>query len=209
MSTESTGNSSTTVGARPGATGPTRPTPTRPGQARPVQGQPRTQQPTGAAQANGRPAQAPPNAGGRAQVRPAEAPRGAVRAGVRPAGVLKGPRKARLTLSQVNPWSVLKLSFLLAVAVGIISVVMTGVVWNVVNGMGVFTEINTLVRQVEGAQSTFDIYRFVGFERIVSAATVIAVANVLVLTALSTLFAFLYNIGSGLVGGLRVTLTDE
>lgn len=125
------------------------------------------------------------------------------------ARAVRGPRKARLSLSRLDPWSVLKLSFLLAVALGIIGVVLTAVVWNVVNGMGVFTEINGLVRQVEGSGSTFDLYDFVGFERMVSLATVIAVANVLILTALATLFAFLYNIGSGLVGGLRVTLSDE
>lgn len=199
--TESTAGSSTAFGGRTDDARPKAPFTApqgRPGQARPVQGAART--------AGVR--QGPPRPGAGTGLGGVRAPQGAVRDGTQPL-IRKGPRKARLTLSRLDPWSVLKLSFLLAVALGIISVVMIAVVWNVVNGMGVFTEINTLVRQVEGSESTFDLYDFVGFERMLSLATVIAVANVVVLTALATIFAFLYNIGSGLVGGLRVTLTDE
>ncbi len=121
----------------------------------------------------------------------------------------RGPRKARLTVARVDPWSVLKLSFLLAVALGVIGVVATGMVWFVINGMGVFDSVTDTVRAVGGEDSSFDVLDYVGFERVLSVSTVIAVANVVILTALATLFAFLYNIGSGLIGGLNVTLTDE
>ncbi|MFC5381251.1 DUF3566 domain-containing protein [Aquipuribacter nitratireducens] len=120
----------------------------------------------------------------------------------------RGPRKARLSVARLDPWSVLKLSFLLAVALGIVGVVMTAVVWNVVNGMGVFTDVNEIVRQVDGSDR-FDILSYVGFERVLSLSVVISVANIVILTALATLFAFIYNLSSGLVGGLHVTLTDE
>ncbi len=123
-------------------------------------------------------------------------------------GVRRGPRKARLSVARLDPWSVLKLSFLLAVALGIVGVVMTAVVWNVVNGMGVFTDVNEIVRQVDGSDR-FDILSYVGFERVLSLSVVISVANIVILTALATLFAFIYNLSSGLVGGLHVTLTDE
>ncbi|MGJ7439507.1 DUF3566 domain-containing protein [Aquipuribacter sp. MA13-6] len=124
------------------------------------------------------------------------------------AAVRRGPRKARLSLARLDPWSVLKLSFLLSVALGIIGVVVTAVVWNVIDGMGVFTDINEIVGQVQG-DALFDIYAYVGFERMLSLSVVVSVANVVILTALATLFAFVYNISSGLVGGLHVTLTDE
>ena len=169
----------------PGAARPAQP---RPGQARPAQpGQPRPGQ-----------ARAP---------RPGQPVAGPARGG-RP-GVRRGPRKARLSLARVDPWSVFKLSLLLAVALGIIGVVVTAVVWNVVNGMGVFSDVNSLVGQVQGDQNAFDIYDYVGFERMLSLSVVVSAVNVLIITALSTLFAFVYNISSGLVGGLHVTLTDE
>jgi Transmembrane domain of unknown function (DUF3566) len=124
----------------------------------------------------------------------------------RPVG---GARKARLSLARIDPWGVLKLSFLLSVALGIIYVIAVAILWKVVDGMGVFTDINNLVHDVDTANADFNILDFVGFERILSLATVIAVADVLLLTVLSTLFAFLYNLGSALVGGIRVTLTDD
>jgi len=128
---------------------------------------------------------------------------------VNPAAVRRGPRKARLSLARLDPWSVLKLAFLLSVALGIIGVVVTAVIWNVVNGMGVFEDINRIVGQIQGDGAPFDINAFVGFERMLSLSVVISVVNVFILTSLATLFAFVYNISSGLVGGLHVTLTDE
>lgn len=124
-------------------------------------------------------------------------------------GQSAGPRRARLTVARVDPWGILKISFLLAVALGIVYVVAAAVLWNVVDGMGVFRDINDVVRQIEGENSDFDIYLFVGLQRVLSLATVIAVVNVVIITLLATLFAFLYNLGSALVGGTRVTLTDE
>ncbi len=47
-------------------------------------------------------------------------------------------RSVRLTVAGLDPWSVLKLSFLLSVAIGIALVVASIVLWSVLNGMGVF-----------------------------------------------------------------------
>lgn len=102
----------------------------------------------------------------------------------------------------------MKLSFLLSVAIGIAMVVAAGVLWTVLDGMGVFSDINDLVSQILGS-SAFDINDFIGFGRVLSFGTVLAVVNVVLLTALSTLGAFLYNIAASLVGGLHLTLTDD
>jgi len=89
--------------------------------------------------------------------------------------------------------------------------VATVVVWQVLNGMGVFTSVNNLVKDILGTQAgaSFDLYKYIGRSRVLSLATVLAVVNVVLLTALSTLGAFLYNLSSGLVGGLHVTLSDD
>ena len=112
-------------------------------------------------------------------------------------------------MASVDPWSVLKLSFLLSVAIGIALVVASVVLWSVLDGMGVFTDINKVLEDVGGAQSRLNVYDYVGFGRVVSLSTVLGVVNVVLMTALSTLGAFLYNLASSLVGGLNVTLTDE
>ncbi|GAB7192153.1 hypothetical protein NUM3379_28620 [Kineococcus sp. NUM-3379] len=118
------------------------------------------------------------------------------------------PRRVRLTLARIDPWSVTKLSFLLSVAVGLALVVATAVVWVVLNGMGVFSSVNGLLQTIVGSNG-LDVYEYVGFGKVVSLATVVAVVDVVLLTALSTLVAFLYNVSAALVGGLRVTLSDD
>lgn len=120
------------------------------------------------------------------------------------------PRRIRLTVSHIDPWSTMKMAFLLSVALGIAMVVMTAVLWTILSGMGVFTKVNSLIGSViqEGGRP-FDIMDFVGFGRVISLSIVIAVFDVILMTALSMLGAFLYNVSASLVGGAQVTLTDE
>ena len=118
------------------------------------------------------------------------------------------PRRVRLVVSRLDPWSMLKMSFLLSVAAGIMLVVATAVLWLVLSGMGVFAQVNELIAGLMGSQR-IDVLEFVGLTRVVSLATIVAVLNVLVITALGTIFAFLYNTAARLVGGLTVTLTDD
>ena len=119
-------------------------------------------------------------------------------------------RRVKLTVSRVDPWSAMKMSFLISVALGIAGVVMVAVLWMILSGMGVFSEVNRLVGSVlQDSQNPFDLMDFLGFGRVLSLSIVIGVIDVILLTALSTLGAFLYNICSSLVGGLQLTLTDD
>jgi hypothetical protein len=105
----------------------------------------------------------------------------------------------------------MKLSFLLSVAAGIAGVVMVAALWFILSSMGVFTDLNRTVEAVlnttNGAK--FDLMNYIGLGRVVSLSIVVAVIDVILVTAVSTLGAFLYNVSSSLVGGLQVTLTDD
>ena len=103
----------------------------------------------------------------------------------------------------------MKLSFLLSIAIGIAIVVAVAVVWNVLNAMQVFTQVDGLITDIAGTESFINILEYVEFSRVMSIAVVVAVADIVIITALATLFAFLYNVVAALVGGLHVTLTDE
>lgn len=180
--------------ARPtsGATGSTS---TVPG-ARPVSGQ--TARPAGG--------QTPRN--GTPPSRPGAKP------GTRPVGARprrpQAARRVRLAVARVDPWSVMKLSFLLAVAAGIAGVVVTMVLWLVLSGMGVFADIDRIIKELLSSSTTsFEIMDYIGFGRVISLSVVFGVINIVLLTAISTLAAFLYNISSALVGGLQLTLTDD
>ncbi|MBM7817821.1 hypothetical protein JOE63_000298 [Cellulosimicrobium cellulans] len=120
-----------------------------------------------------------------------------------------GPRRVRLAVSRIDPWSAMKLGFLLAVAIGIMTVVATAVVWYVLDGMMVFAKIEDLFTQIVGTETDVDIQQYVAFGRVISIATLLGVVNVVIITALSTIMAFLYNIVAALVGGVHLTLTDD
>lgn len=114
-------------------------------------------------------------------------------------------------VSRVDPFSVMKVGFLVSVAMGIALVVMTGVMWGLMSAMGVFDSVNELAGQIigDGSGETFDVMDFLGFGRVLSLSIVIAVVDVFLMTAIATLGAFLYNIVASLVGGVHMTLTDD
>jgi hypothetical protein len=118
---------------------------------------------------------------------------------------------ARLTVASIDPWSALKMSFLLSVAALIALVIGVAVLWVVLNGIGVFDQLNTMLGTIGLSTETreFDIYKYVGLGKVISIAVVIGVANAALLTALATVTTLLYNLSAGLVGGVRVTLSDD
>jgi hypothetical protein len=145
-------------------------------------------------------------ASGDPQVVDAPEPAGAMSGSSGPGGT----RRVRLTVSRIDPWSVLKLSFLLSVALGIGLVTATIVLWIMINIMGVFDGLNDILQNTDSEGGTsFDVYNYVGLGRVISLSTFISVLNVIIIMALSTLGAFLYNTAASLVGGLHITLSDD
>jgi len=119
-------------------------------------------------------------------------------------------RRARLLISKVDPWSVLKMAFLLSVALGIVTVVAAIVLWTVLDLTGIFDQVDSLLGTLAGSESGgFELKKVASLGQVASFATIIAVVNVVLLTALSMLSAVLYNISATLVGGIGVTLTDD
>ncbi len=118
------------------------------------------------------------------------------------------PRHVDLTVARVDAWSVLKISFLTSIVLGIASVVATIVVWKVLDGMNVFGSVEEFLIEL-GAQKFLSLMEYVRLPRVVSYATIIGVGNIIIMTALSTLIALLYNLLASLVGGVRVSLMDE
>lgn len=130
--------------------------------------------------------------------------------GQRPAAAAsKGPRRVKLVLSRIDPWSVMKLSFLLSIAVGIAIVTATWVIWTVLNSMGVFASVISVIEEIDAMNQFGPLLEYVELSRIISAATVIAVADVVIMTVIATLGAFIYNLVAAMIGGLHVTFTDE
>src|SRR5690606_27965020 len=128
-----------------------------------------------------------------------------------PAGS-KQPRRARLRLTRIDPMSVMKTSFLLSVAFGVVTFVAVLIVWSILGAAGLWDAANDTVGTVltSGDQaSTFDIRAYLGMGRVLGFTLVVAVLDVILLTAIATLGAFLYNMAAALVGGVEVTLAED
>ncbi len=121
-----------------------------------------------------------------------------------------GPRRARLLLSRIDPWSVMKSAFMLSVSIAIVTLVAVALLWWSLDVTGVFAAIGRTIDDVAGSGSTsFDFLALVGFSRVMGVALVLAAVEIVLVSALSTLFAFLYNLSVGLTGGLEVTLSED
>jgi hypothetical protein len=121
------------------------------------------------------------------------------------------PRRARLRLTRVDPWSVMKTAFLLSIAFGVVTVVSVLMVWSVLGAAGVWDSINRTVQDVVGGQDSagFDVEDYLGTSRVIGFTMLVAVIDVVLLTAIATLGAFLYNMAAALLGGVEVTLAED
>ena len=105
----------------------------------------------------------------------------------------------------------MKTAFLLSIAFGVVTVVSVLMVWSVLGAAGVWDSINQTVQDVVGGQdsSGFDVQNYLGTSRVLGFTMVVAVVDVLLLTAIATLGAFLYNMAAALLGGIEVTLAED
>ncbi|MFC3573491.1 DUF3566 domain-containing protein [Streptomyces yaanensis] len=120
-------------------------------------------------------------------------------------------RKARLRVAKADPWSVMKVSFLLSIALGICTIVAAAVLWMVMDAMGVFSSVGGTIQEATGSTDSngFDLQSFLSLPHVLIFTSVIAVIDVVLATALATLGAFIYNLSAGFVGGIELTLAED
>lgn len=121
----------------------------------------------------------------------------------------EGPRRAHLRVSRVDPWSVMKTSFILSLGVGIVVIVAIVLLWMILTAFGVFEAINKTVNDVAGSSTSFDLMELISFGRVFGYSLVLAAFEVVMTSALATLVAAIYNVTSGFTGGFEVTLSED
>ncbi|AZN31121.1 DUF3566 domain-containing protein [Flaviflexus salsibiostraticola] len=113
-----------------------------------------------------------------------------------------------MTISRIDPWSALKVSFLLAVGLGVMIVVSAVVLWMVFDAMNVFASIRDLLETL-GSEPLLELMQYLEFGRVVSFSIIVAVIDIILFTFLGGIMALLYNLIAALVGGTHITITDE
>ena len=119
-------------------------------------------------------------------------------------------RRAQLVLSRIEPWSVMKFSFLISLVGWVVLFVAVAALYFMLAKLGVFHTIESTVSQVtssrnhagSNASSWFSASRVLGYTMLVGA------INVVVITALATVGSVIYNLVTHLAGGIEVTLRE-
>lgn len=117
-------------------------------------------------------------------------------------------RRVRVTVTRVDPWTVLRLSFLLSIAAAIITLVAVILLWVMLATAGVFISVDDTLQQVLG-EGALTITQYFSFGRVFSVALLIAAIDVVLITALATIGAFLFNLAASLTGGLELSVTED
>ncbi|MDR0489146.1 MAG: DUF3566 domain-containing protein [Propionibacteriaceae bacterium] len=121
-------------------------------------------------------------------------------------------RRARLRVSRVDPWSVMKTALLFGVAGWIIFIVATWIVFTVLDMTGLYGAINDTVAQVFASPDTVDQFQvetYINTTRATALAALVGAVNVVIITALTTIFAFVYNLTAVVMGGIEVTMAED
>jgi uncharacterized membrane protein SpoIIM required for sporulation len=116
-------------------------------------------------------------------------------------------KQVRLRLVYVDFWSAVKLSFLAAVAIAVVTVVSFFLMYLVVQTTGLITKVDELFQSVsDGGVSLTSI---VGLPQVMAFAAVVAILNLIVVTVLGAVVAGIYNLAVKVTGGLLVGFTSN
>ncbi|HEX6470242.1 MAG TPA: DUF3566 domain-containing protein [Streptosporangiaceae bacterium] len=124
----------------------------------------------------------------------------------------KPPRRAHLQVSRFEPWSVMKFSFIMSLVCFVVLLVAVTVLYMILSGLGVFdaisSTINDLTREQGAKAGGLDAASWFSFKRVFGYTALIGSLNVLLITALATVWAVIYNLAADFVGGVEVTLKE-
>ncbi len=131
---------------------------------------------------------------------------------VRDKKVRRGAPRARrmsLSLTRIDAWSAAKVAFMLSIAGGIIQIVAAGMLWAMLNVVGVFDQVTQIVSSTGLDAGGFDLTNVFSLSTVLSAVTILSIFEVILITILVVIITLLYNVVSTLVGGVHVTLGDD
>jgi hypothetical protein len=121
----------------------------------------------------------------------------------------KGPIRASMQIRRVDPWTVLKVALVLSSALFFVWMIAVAFLYLVLGGMGVWSKLNSNVGDLLTSSGGSAGGELVSSGTIFGGAALIGLVNIVVLTAMATIGAFIYNLTTDLVGGVEVTLADR
>jgi len=119
-------------------------------------------------------------------------------------------RQAMLTLARVEPWSVMKFSFVASVVAFVILFVAVAVLYMVLAALGVFDSLQNTVSSITSSQSSSgtNISHWFSASLILGYTAMLGALNIVLITAMSTVGSVVYNLIAKTIGGIEVTLRE-
>jgi hypothetical protein len=124
----------------------------------------------------------------------------------------KPPRKAHLQVARFEPWSVMKFSFIMSLVCFLVLFVAVAVLYVILSWLGVFDALSNTIHDLtsndQGKSGSLNPASWFSAARILGYTALIGTLNVLLITALATVWSVIYNMAADLVGGVEVTLKE-
>ena len=119
-------------------------------------------------------------------------------------------RQAHLTVARIEPWSVMKFSFVVSLVAFVILFVAVSVLYASLAGLGVFDSLQRVVSDVTSSQGSAGVNAKAWFtaSKVLGYTALLGSLNIVLITAMATIGAVVYNLTSRLVGGVEVTLKE-
>lgn len=119
-------------------------------------------------------------------------------------------RRANLVLARLEPWSVMKFSFLISLVAWVVLFVAVALLYFVLSQLGVFHAIQSMLTGITSSQGSagFDLSKYISASKILGYTMLLGAVNIVLITALSTIGAMIYNLVTHLGGGIEVTLRE-
>ncbi len=131
---------------------------------------------------------------------------------VRPARLTSGqPRRANLVIARIEPWSVMKFSFLISLVLWLVMFVAVALLYYALSSLGVFDSLQRTLASVTSSQGSagVNLTRWTSATRVLGYTMLLGAVNVVLITAISTVGAVIYNLVTHLGGGIEVTLKES
>ncbi len=119
-------------------------------------------------------------------------------------------RRANLVIARFEPWSVMKFSFLMSLVAWVVLFVAVALLYYALSGLGVFAAIQRTLQSVTSSQQSagVNLANWTSASRVLGYTMLIGAVNIVLITALSTIGAMIYNLVTHLGGGIEVTLKE-
>ena len=116
-------------------------------------------------------------------------------------------KQVRLRLVYIDFWSAVKLSFLAAIAIAIVTVVAFVMVYFVVQTTGLIDKADEFLGSI--SDGSFLLSQLLSLPQVLAFSAIVAILNLIVVTVMGAVIAGIYNLAVKVTGGLLVGFTSN